>query len=457
MLKGPARQKYNPSLRSFALTLAFYSPKAYNFVKETFNRSLPHLGTISRWYQSVDGSPGFSQEALNALILKQKSAPRPILCNLVMDEMSIRKQVEWTGSKFTGYVDLGTKIDSDSLPEAREALVFMLVSMNSSWKIPVGYFLIDGLSATEKAELIKKCLEFVHKSGVIVTSLTFDGAAANISMCEKLGANFSNPLNLITKFDHPVTKDPIFIFLDPCHMIKLIRNCLASQAEIIDKYKKKIKWSYITRLVEKQNLEGLHAATKIRMRHLQWQREKMKVRLAAQTISKSVSDALTFLRDDLKCPEFQDSEATSKFLLMFNNLFDIFNSRNRFTKYSFKKPLSKVTEENIFEYFKTLKSYIIGLTLKDRPILQSQRKTAFLGFLICMESLENLYKYYVKEKKLLKYILTYKLSQDHLELFFGAVRSKGGYNNNPTARQFEAAYKRLLVHSEIRAPKQATL
>lgn len=453
MLKGPSRQKYNPSLRSFALTLAFYSPKAYNFVRTTFNRSLPHLGTISRWYQSVDSSPGFTQEALNALILRQKSSPIPILCNLVMDEMSIRKQVEWTGSKFTGYVDLGTRIDSDSLPEAREALVFMLVSMNFSWKIPVGYFLIDGLSAREKAELVKKCLEFVHESGVIVTSLTFDGAAANISMCSHLGANFNNPLNLQTKFNHPITKEPIFIFFDACHMIKLVRNCLASQAEIVDVDKRNIKWSYITQLVKKQNLEGLHAATKLRMRHLQWQREKMKVRLAAQTISKSVSDALTFLRDDMKCPEFQDSEATSKFLLIFNNLFDIFNSRNRLTKYSFKKPLSKINEQSIFQYFETIKSYIIGLTLKSRPILQSQRKTGFLGFLICMESLQSMYMYYVKEKQLLKYILTYKLSQDHLELFFGAVRSKGGHNNNPTARQFEAAYKRLLVHSEIRAPK----
>lgn len=46
-------------------------------------------------------------------------------------------------------------------------------------------------------------------------------------------------------------------------------------------------------------------------------------------------------------------------------------------------------------------------------------------------------------------MLTNKLSQDHLELFFGAGRAKGGFNNNPTARQFEAAYKRLLVYTQI--------
>ena len=43
------------------------------------------------------------------------------------------------------------------------------------------------------------------------------------------------------------------------------------------------------------------------------------------------------------------------------------------------------------------------------------------------------------------YILTYKFSQDHLELFFCAIRSSGGFNNNPTAQQFTAAYKRLTL------------
>ncbi|KAL3207911.1 hypothetical protein MRX96_039411 [Rhipicephalus microplus] len=49
----------------------------------------------------------------------------------------------------------------------------------------------------------------------------------------------------------------------------------------------------------------------------------------------------------------------------------------------------------------------------------------------------------------LKYLLTHKLSQDHAENFFGSVRGRGGYNNNPTAAQFMAAYKRLLVQTEV--------
>lgn len=41
----------------------------------------------------------------------------------------------------------------------------------------------------------------------------------------------------------------------------------------------------------------------------------------------------------------------------------------------------------------------------------------------------------------------YKISQDHLELFFGTIRSLEGYNNNPTSRKFQSAYKKLVVHT----------
>lgn len=72
--------------------------------------------------------------------MKVAEANYTILCNLVLDEMAIRKQIEWTGKKFVGYVDFGANVDSDSLPEAKEVLVFMLVALNAQWKIPVGYF-----------------------------------------------------------------------------------------------------------------------------------------------------------------------------------------------------------------------------------------------------------------------------------------------------------------------------
>ncbi|EFN66842.1 hypothetical protein EAG_09725, partial [Camponotus floridanus] len=50
----------------------------------------------------------------------------------------------------------------------------------------------------------------------------------------------------------------------------------------------------------------------------------------------------------------------------------------------------------------------------------------------------------------IKFLLTYKMSQDHLEIFFAAVRDKG-YNNNPSTKQekFNYAYKRLLLYTKL--------
>ena len=40
------------------------------------------------------------------------------------------------------------------------------------------------------------------------------------------------------------------------------------------------------------------------------------------------------------------------------------------------------------------------------------------------------------------------MSQDHLELLFGAIRAHGGTSNNPNIKQFQTIYKRLLMRNE---------
>ena len=59
MVEGSSRVQYTAPLRAFALTLHFYSPKAYQYVRETFDICLLHERTIRKWLQTVDGTPGF--------------------------------------------------------------------------------------------------------------------------------------------------------------------------------------------------------------------------------------------------------------------------------------------------------------------------------------------------------------------------------------------------------------
>ncbi|KAE9523345.1 hypothetical protein AGLY_016293 [Aphis glycines] len=228
------------------------------------------------------------------------------------------------------------KLDYDGLPRAKEA----------QWS----------LNSQEKANLVCTVLSFVHGTGTCVKTLTFNGTAANMSKATNLAAQLSLS-DLKPYFKHPETKQT---------------------------------------LVDLQQKTNVHAGTKIRTRHIHYQKVKMKVKLAAQTFSSSVADAFDYCCNILKLDEFKDVEPTSTFCKNINNIFDVLYSRNFLNKSEFKKPLWPNSENHI--------------------------------------------------KMFIKKAITY----DHLEMFFSAIRAKGGFNNNPTASQFEAAYKRLIIHNEIK-------
>lgn len=445
--KQPLPKKYPHELRKFALTLHFLSPRAYKYVRTHFDTCLPHPKTISRWYQGVDCEPGFTKESFEALKIKSKK--QPIIGALAMDEMAIRKCVEWDGHISHGYVNVGNNVDGDNVPLATEALTFMLTCVNGSFKIPVGYFLIDGISGLQKAELVRTCLDLLAECDVTVVTLTFDGAPNNIAMAKHLGCNLDCE-NLNTQFQHNDLK--ISILLDPCHCLKLVRNTLGDKQVMYNQEGKEISFKYFELLHQLQTHEQLHLANKLRQAHIDYVKQKMKVKLAAQLLSKSVSDALMFCRNKIKLEEFANCEATSEFITMFNNLFDLLNTRN-LNSYGYKQAILPRNLEKIYQLIENGIQYIKNLKFADNTlVINSQRKIGFLGFIICLESLKNLCSDLLQQDPpKMSFICTYKLSQDHVELFFGAVRSMGGFNNNPSAKQFRAAYKKLLVHAEFKA------
>ncbi len=272
--KNISKSKYPEVLKAFATTLQFYSTKAYNYVRRTFHLALPHPSTIRRWYQTINSKPGFTQEAFHALSMKVKDATKSgddVLCGLMIGEMAITKHLEWDGNKYVGFTDIwnGTDDGDDSSPLASEAFVFMAVSLNSNWKVPLGYFLIDGLSASERANLVKTCLLKLSDIGVKTVSLTCDGPSCNQSMIKLLGAKLDVD-DLDPSFVHPADSNKkIHVVLDVCHMLKLVRNTLATQKIITDGNGGNIRWELIEELHKIQDEEGLRLGNKLRGAHIQ--------------------------------------------------------------------------------------------------------------------------------------------------------------------------------------------
>ena len=244
--------------------------------------------------------------------------------------MSIKASTTYnkTTGNFEGIVDLGNEIVVDDENEvATEALVFMLVSLRKSWKYPIGYVLINKVDATTLHSLLSHALLSIeHK--LQVYSITMDGTSTNLAAMELFGCKLKDPgRNFDGRFEFAGFGHFLYFIPDPPHMLKLGRNALADLG-VLKTADQTIEWRYFCKLHNIQTDEGLKFGNKLSKRHIEFKRLKMKVNVAAQTLSSSVSDAMQLLMQ-FPSSGFENFGATIEFIRVLDRVFDILNSRWR--------------------------------------------------------------------------------------------------------------------------------
>jgi Transposase protein len=329
---------YSMEAKEFSLLFHAHDPRGYRFMRKQ-GLPLPCERTLRHWVAKGDYSPGFIAAALNALrAFAEKSAKGKIVTNLVIDEMNLRPQIDLYKGRNVGTVDLGDGLTEDfsaagtsQTPMAKQALVLMLVGVNESFKIPIYYALIDGLNARARADIINAALRKLSElEKVEVMGVTGDGA--QYFLFEKLGVNMEEISRGSTdeihcSFPHPdPARGRVFAFLDPSHLLKLARNLLGEKQEVIWG-EDRVQWAFIEYLHKLQKKEGLRLANRLTDACVNFRKVIQKVGFAAKTLSGSVASALEFLRES-KVREFLGSEATSSWIRIINDLFDIMNSKN---------------------------------------------------------------------------------------------------------------------------------
>lgn len=430
---GRSKRKYSANVRLFCLTMHFYSPRAYEYLRSVFNSNLPAKRTLQYWYTSINGEPGFTEEAFDALRQRaeiEKLNGKPLLVGMIHDEISIRKHSQWDSAnqEFLGHITAGKPTEYESCsPLCKEALVIIVCGIGDSFKTPIGYFLSNGLCAEEKSAIINEALCRLNKAGVIIVSMSFDGHASNIAAVKALGVDYNNNKPF---FPNPFDKKRnIYVVLDSPHMLKLVRNCLGNKMTIYDNDDNEIMWKFIVDLVSLQNEKGLNFGNKLTKSHIEYHANKMKVRLAAETISNSTADSIEFLDDVMKLPVFANSKGLVNYCRVFNNLFDIMNSKKNHTDDAYKIPISEKTVNKFTEYFEMARKYIEGLELlengRKKSILKTKSFTPFFGFFHNTYSFIGIYNEHVLPNGYCE-LHTFDISQDHIETFFGCIRSMGG-------------------------------
>lgn len=111
------KRKYNQQIKQFALTLHYYSPKAYDYVRTILH--LPHPSSIRSWGASVDCDSGFLTNVIYTLSNSLQDKPWMKDCVFILDAMAIRKETVWdlVGKRYVGCSDSGA-----ALPGANDSL-----------------------------------------------------------------------------------------------------------------------------------------------------------------------------------------------------------------------------------------------------------------------------------------------------------------------------------------------
>lgn len=422
--KQPPPQKVNnlpSSLRSFIATIHFLSPLAYQYIISVFKYHLPEVIPFDNWCESINGLPGFTSEVFKAIMIG-KAQQKTIFCSLIIDEIQIKRSTEWHGNGMLpglcGYINLGNSLMTDSCIEAKEALVFMLVGINVTWKTPIAYFLCSSLTGAQKYILANECIKKVEHCGIKIVSITFDGSPSNTSMATQLGCNLN--LNVTSSTGLPV-KNRSKAFYDPSNMLHLIRMTFFEEKILPCSNGNEINWQYIKYFYE----------IGYRNRKEDFFKDEFKLKLATDHLSTSVADGLAFYRTKLRIPEFQGSEETETFIRTINNCFDILNSRTQCGP-MFKKPISWKNIRETSDYIRKSVDFLKSI--------QCRRNLGFKGFLIDLQNCIEMYRNYIEWDTLIC-LPMYKLSLNHLDVAFSSPEPL-------TAKQFQNVYKNLLPNGK---------
>lgn len=220
---------YTEAIKDFAFSQNYYSMKAYEHLRRSFNATanvLPCVRMFLKWTKDINCTPGFLPASISFLEQLSLNSASKLYYVIMIDEIHIRKQVIHDGEGFVGYTDYGGIVENDQEDKiATTALFIMASSINGNYRIPLGYILTNGLKSELVASVILQTLQIMKKTSSIVAAVTFDGLRSNISAVQSLGAN----LDVESEDFSPTFKDSntdrkVAVILDACHMMKLLRN-----------------------------------------------------------------------------------------------------------------------------------------------------------------------------------------------------------------------------------------
>ncbi|CAB3379322.1 Hypothetical predicted protein [Cloeon dipterum] len=323
----------------------------------------------------------------------------------------------------------------------REALVVMAAGIFAPWKTP--FYL--GFKQELSVDLVYSWIEKLHEVGFTAASITSDLGPKNQKLYRLLNVTKERPF-----FLSPCDGKKVFVFADPPHMLKLCRNHLIDQQLVLNSNEEKKNWirascQPLAELVHLRREDGIDedlTNKKMLAAHLKVKgAERQKVRIAAETCSRTTAAMLSKYKDRLSS---EHVDGTIKYILATDTVFDIFNVKEdlREKGLGHKIPTQKLPFGAEREKQEEMLENIKNVFSQMRKILPSGSLSTAMdpyqkGILWNCKSLPEMTDFLkedLNDPQL--HILTYYLNQDCLENMFSSIRAYGGTHRNPDQLEF---------------------
>jgi len=379
---------------SQGLVLRTLSKRAYQYIRYNKIFPIPAISTLRKWINNYKCPRGIQTSILKIMqqSLASESKNSDNVASLSFDEMEIKKEYQYDprSDQFLG--------------PYKKLQLAILRGIASNWKQPIFY---DFDSPMTK-DLLFSIIIAAENHSIQIHNIVCD--LGNQSLLKSLEVSQEKPF-----FANPFCPDrKVFVFADAPHLLKLLRNHLLDKEYRLQNGTE-IKKENLQKIlaIDSGELKIHHKLLPIHFNCTHSTRQR--VSLAAQLISHTTASALRCLFND---------EKTADWIEMFDNWFDIFNSR---ITYSSKKmgcafgihlDEQKSVLEKVASCVETMRE--IG----RKSLLPFQK-----GLLMSIKSLLGLFE---ELKKIgVNYILTARLNQDVAENTFSQIRGFGSTHPGP--------------------------
>ena len=242
-VKDPKGVRWHPAVIRWCLYLHHKSSGCYSTLRNSGVLTLPSDRTLRNYKHASPSRIGFTKELdLELLEAVSQQSPHNLAkyVGLVLDEMYVKEGLYFnkhTG-ELIGYSDLGEINNvladyeqrlnaSDTTPRSlgKCMLMFMVRGLFTPLKFPYVQFVAASTKGADVFPLVRQAVKHLTHLGLIVTTITCDGASDNRRMFQMFNSKADLSYKTINVFG--LEKREVFFISDPPHLLKTIRNCFA--------------------------------------------------------------------------------------------------------------------------------------------------------------------------------------------------------------------------------------